>query len=69
LNLAVVRGKGRLKGARNKTKERGYRITSTWRNLSQFELPSSLALAVLGRGYTNQESTAVSNFIAQANID
>lgn len=67
LNPAVVRGKGRPRGSKNKQK--GHGITSTWRDPSQFEhIPSSLAPAVLSRP-THQlvESAAVMGLIAQEN--
>jgi hypothetical protein len=56
----VVRGKGRPKGSKNK---KGYQLTNTRRDPSQFEYTSSLALAVLSRQPT--ESAAVRGLLAQ----
>jgi len=55
LNLAVVPGKGRLRGSKNK-KDHG--LTATQRDPSQFEyVLSSSALAVLGRGRATRQPT------------
>jgi hypothetical protein len=59
LNPAIIRGKGRPRGSKNK--EKNHRITSTRRDLSAFELPSSSAPAVLSRQPT--ESQAVLNLL------
>jgi hypothetical protein len=65
LNPAVVRGKGRPKGSKNKAKNHG--VTSTRRDPSQFEyVPSSTALAALGSSSTQPtESRAVQSLLAQ----
>jgi hypothetical protein len=63
---AVVRSKGRPRGSKNKAKDHG--ITATRRNLSQFEQLSSSAPAILGRSTIIQQSTAVSNLMAQTSI-
>jgi hypothetical protein len=61
LNPAVVRGKGRPRGSKNK--EKGHGVTATRRDPSQFEYaPSSSAPAVLGR--PQAESAAVQDLLA-----
>ena len=61
LNPAVVRGKGRPRGSKNK--EKGHGVTATRRDPSQFEyVPSSSAPAVLSR--PQAESAAVQDLLA-----
>ena len=60
LNPAVVQGKGRPRGSKNK--EKGYSVTTTRQDPSQFEYaPSSSAPAVLGR--PQAESAAVQDLL------
>jgi hypothetical protein len=65
LNPAIVRGKGRPKGAKNKAKEKGHGVTGTRRDLSQFEHPSSSAPPILSRQPT--ESALVMSLLAVGN--
>jgi hypothetical protein len=63
LDPAIVRGKGRPKGSKNK--QRGHGITSTQRDPSQFEyLPSSSTPPALGIQSRRSESSAISSFMA-----
>ena len=65
LNPAVVRGKGRPRGSKNK---KGYQLTNTRRDPSQFEYAlSSSALAVLSRQPT--ESAVVRGLLAHDEQD